>query len=253
MIALIDGDSIAYIAGADKIVINEDGSKETPLKSEEEVRAQVDDLIKNILIATGATEYLLFLTSGKNYRYHIYHGYKANRIGIEPPRQMYFAKQYLKSLPGVFECTTIEADDAVSICANKFQGNSIICSPDKDILMLPGRHFNYRKMEFVDQSISDYLYAFWTSVIVGDTTDNIKGIPGCGKAYAEKAFASMAGTAYRDVVFQSYVNKLGEVEGIKEFYKNYMVLKILSTEQEGELYGFSIPEPHTISPDVLLF
>lgn len=230
MIALIDGDSIAYIAGADKVEHDAYTNERIVLEKDEAlVEEQAFDILNEIFKNTGATEYLLFLTGPGNFRYQIYPEYKANRKGVDPPRFMKYCKTYLSSLQGVYTTEGIEADDAVAILRKKYvaQGKEcIICSPDKDILMLPGKHFNYRKMEFVNTTQAEADYAFWTDVIAGQSGDNIKGIPGKGPAFAKKAFEEGAGKSYRTIVLDKYVEHFGEDLGITEFYKNYKVLKI---------------------------
>lgn len=165
MTALIDGDSIAYIAGHDKMP-NYSGEVTLLEKTEDIAKDQVQSIITEIMNVTGADEYLLFLSPSKTFRNTIYPDYKANRKSLEPPKFKQVCMDYIKTLPGVYKCENIEADDAVSICKNKFT-DSIICTPDKDILMLPGKHFNYRKMEFVTTDAAESSYKFWASVIVG--------------------------------------------------------------------------------------
>ena len=72
-------------------------------------------------------------------------------------------------------------------------------------------------------------------MIIGDSSDNIKGIPGKGKAFVNKLFEEQTNNL-RDLVFKTYLEHFGEYLGIQEFYKNYMCLKILDD------YDIEIPE-----------
>ena len=61
--------------------------------------------------------------------------------------------------------------------------NTIICSPDKDVLkQCIGMHYNYGKGVHVPDEALKFL---WVQVLMGDSTDNIVGIPGVGIKTAE--------------------------------------------------------------------
>jgi|688.fasta_scaffold77970_4 DNA polymerase-1 len=253
MIAFIDGDSIAYIAGADKVEKDTYTNERVVLEKDEEIcKEQIHSILDEIIKNTGAKGYLLFLTGPGNFRKTVYPDYKANRKGLEPPRMLNFCKQYLQTLPGVYLMEGIEADDAVSIYKNMYDTmgkESIICSPDKDVLMLPGKHFNYRKMEFVVTNEAEAEYTFWTDMIAGQSGDNIKGIPGKGPAFAKKLFEENPSVRYRTSVLNAYIDHFGEREGIYEFYKNYMVLKIMTNPQDL----LETNEPYLIPVDINSF
>jgi hypothetical protein len=86
-----------------------------------------------------------------------------------------------------------EADDALALAQTE---DTIICSIDKDLLMVPGRHYNWRKEEFTDVTYESGVKWFCTQLLQGDwSTDSIIG---CGhletKVYGPKA--AKAGQAY---------------------------------------------------------
>ena len=64
---------------------------------------------------------------------------------------------------------------------------SIIASIDKDLKQVPGRHYNFVTRVMEDVSEFQGWYNFYTQLLVGDPTDNIKGCPGIGKVKAAKA------------------------------------------------------------------
>jgi 5'-3' exonuclease len=64
----------------------------------------------------------------------------------------------------------------------------IIASVDKDLLQVPGKHYNFVKNELYDISPQEGLKKFWTQMLVGDVADNIFGIKGIGPKKAEKIF-----------------------------------------------------------------
>lgn len=79
----------------------------------------------------------------------------------------------------------LEADDAIGIYLSKTK-ESIACSIDKDLRQIPGLHWNFVKKELYD--VSEYIGAFnfYRQLLIGDVSDNIKGVHGIGPVKAEK-------------------------------------------------------------------
>lgn len=79
---------------------------------------------------------------------------------------------------GIDQCTSMSIDsinEEISDC------RTIICSIDKDLMMIPGRHYNIKTSEksFVDADSA--MRFFWKQMLMGDTIDNIQGVPKFGK------------------------------------------------------------------------
>jgi hypothetical protein len=71
--------------------------------------------------------------------------------------------------------------DPYDVAAGKLWKNlqgSIICSIDKDMLQVPGWHYNFVKLErqFIDE-LTGFKH-FYTQLILGDQSDNIPGYDG---------------------------------------------------------------------------
>ena len=146
---------------------------------------RVNEMIENTLAEVEASEYKLFLTSPDNFRKHIYPEYKANRTATKP-KHLQFLKDYLiESWQGQV-AERMEADDYLGINQHE---SSIICSIDKDLLQVPGKHFNFVKKEFYEVDEETGFRNFYTQLLTGDTSDNIKGIAGIGPVKAKKALA----------------------------------------------------------------
>jgi len=64
--------------------------------------------------------------------------------------------------------------------------NTIIASIDKDLDMVPGKHFNFVKNKHYEISNAEGRHKFWCQMLTGDKTDNIPGIHGIGPKTAEK-------------------------------------------------------------------
>jgi len=146
---------------------------------------RVNEMIENTLNEVEATEYKLFLTSPDNFRKHIYPEYKANRTATKP-KHLQFLRDYLvESWQGTV-AEKMEADDYLGINQHE---SSIICSIDKDLLQVPGKHYNFVKKEFYEVDGETGSRNFYTQLLTGDTSDNIKGIAGIGPVKAKKALA----------------------------------------------------------------
>lgn len=241
-IALIDLDSVCFSIASGNKVLNEFGQPEKvdgkfvyAEKTEEELYQSADFFMNDILTSCEAKRYIAFIKGKGNYRYSINSEYKANRPK-QSPSWWFYVKPYLIEKWGAIEVNDIEVDDAINITKNHLKNEAFICAIDKDLLSLEGRHFNWRKKEWVEMDFNQSNLYFWTSMITGDTVDNIKGLPGKGIKFAEKEFKHMS--EYKFHTFKLYIEHFGEYEGIKEFYKNYMCLKMLKYNN-----NFIIPQP----------
>ncbi len=57
----------------------------------------------------------------------------------------------------------------------------IICSLDKDLLQVPGNHYNFVKQEFRTISPKEGMFNFYWQFIMGDKSDNIFGFDGIAR------------------------------------------------------------------------
>lgn len=146
---------------------------------------RVNEMIENTLAEVEASEYKLFFTSPDNFRKHIYPEYKANRTATKP-KHLQFLRDYLVESWQGQVAERMEADDYLGINQNE---SSIICSIDKDLLQVPGKHYNFVKKEFYEVDEETGFRNFYTQLLTGDTSDNIKGIAGIGPVKAKKALA----------------------------------------------------------------
>lgn len=174
MLALIDGDIVSYRCAA------------SAEKDEEWVAiARAVECIDNIALSTGATELEVWLSDSREntFRWQMYPEYKANRTQ-PPPTHLAALKSFLRDKYNAKIATGEEADDALGYRQIESDGKSIICSIDKDLLQIPGLHFNFVKMEFQEVDYTGGVRHFYKQLLIGDTADNIKGIYGIGKVKA---------------------------------------------------------------------
>ena len=246
MRALIDADIVAYRVAC---TLQEDDA-------EDFAYARAEDLVDQILVNTEATEYDLYLTGKGNFRYSIYPEYKAHRP-TEKPFWLEKIRQYLIANFNATVVEGIEADDAMAseqagtIALNEIYHNispgedidggeayasdgvyfskqteTVICSIDKDLLMVPGNHYNFVKDEFYYITEEQGLRNFYMQCLIGDRADNIKGIPGIGPKKAEKI---LEGCKTEQEMFNAVREAYGNDE---EFLMNGRVLWIRQIEDE---------------------
>lgn len=155
---------------------------------------RIDELLDNILNKTGATSYRAFLTGPNNFRKQIYPEYKANRVSPKPKHLRDLQDYSLEKLSAEFAPESLEADDALAIYQTD---DTIICSLDKDLLQVAGKHFSWeingkgwtRPDTFLEQTELEGLRLFYKQCLKGDTSDNVKGIEGLGEKKATKLLA----------------------------------------------------------------
>lgn len=178
MKALIDGDLIVFINAASA-------------ENDESYFAMTrcSNHIERILKSVNTTEFIVFISGGHNFRYDLNPSYKANRTGPEP-RHRQICKQFLINEWDAVLTEGYEADDALG--CNQTE-DSIICSLDKDLMMIPGQHYSWplsRKGKIIKEesfSHTEYLEgmkSFFRQMLTGDVSDNIRGLSKIGPVTA---------------------------------------------------------------------
>lgn len=183
--ALIDGDLVAFRCAASA------DSDEF-----EFARFYMEKLIDQILEETGASEFYIALSGENNFRYQVYPEYKANRKDMVKPQYLAECKDYLHLQYNAVYSDGCEADDLLGIEQCKDISNTVICSLDKDLRQIPGRHFSWeisggtadkrwtKAAEHANVTHAEGLRFFYHQLLIGDATDNIKGVNGIGKVKA---------------------------------------------------------------------
>ncbi len=176
MLALLDGDLISFRCAA--TCENE---------NEAILHYRINDLVQRILDTTQASKYYIYLSGKENFRKLIDPEYKANRLDKPRPKWLPDARDWLKFHWGAKEVeNNFEADDAMGVEQCQNPEKSVICSLDKDMLMIPGEHYNWHKDLFTAVSELEGLRHFYKQLLIGDSSDNIKGIHGVGPVKAAK-------------------------------------------------------------------
>ena len=194
VLALIDGDILIYRASlkAQEVVSFDDGCYITQADINV-ARFSFSTQLEEILEDLGATDFRIALSSPTYFRKAIYPEYKGHRGGKEGPIVRKDMHQWVKdTYPEAIEYDDLEGDDCLGIMLtkkHKINYYQIICvSIDKDLLTVPGLHYNPDKPEqgILQQGpkVADEFHLYQT--LVGDSTDNYPGCPGVGPATALK-------------------------------------------------------------------
>lgn len=200
MIAVIDGDIIAYRAAAAC-------NNETLPVAE----ATVNDMVRNILRSVGATEQAIWLSGEESYRRQLCPTYKANRTR-EKPHLLEPLKEHLVEFWGAAKSSDgLEADDEIGLMSTRYWEDGVpfvVVSIDKDLKQLCGPNYNFVTQERTFISPNDSVKAFWSQMLIGDSSDNIKGVLGVGKVKAERILGPLVHeTDMYDVVENLYSDK----------------------------------------------
>lgn len=195
---LIDSDCLVYMfahRNQEKIAfqVNGDGEKIVTLMANlDRAIANLNDFVADLQAKLGGGRIFMALSDtgpDSNFRKRINPSYKGNRAAVERPllysdlRTYILARRDWRPLvkPG------LEGDDVLGVWASMpNDGESIICSIDKDMLTIPGLHYNWDHPGegVITVTPSEAQRYFYTQVLTGDSTDGYKGLPGCGPVSA---------------------------------------------------------------------
>jgi DNA polymerase-1 len=179
MIALLDGDIIAYRAA----VISTDRSQ--AIENLHQTVAQWQQ-------GADCDECIVALTSRPSFRYDLYPEYKANRKDKPKPEFLNDCMKELEAYPWL-RIPNTEGDDVLGIVSTRGEiGDHVIVTVDKDLLQIPGLHWNPDKGEQRRISEDEADLMFHMQWLTGDRTDNVPGIPKIGPVKAAKILEDYA-------------------------------------------------------------
>lgn len=189
-------------------------------------------------------------TSDKGSRYDvaIQKEYQGNRKDKPKPRYLHIMRDWMgKNFPATLH-QFCEADDGMSSAQYKAiaEGNaklSIIASKDKDLDMVPGLHLIWDTGEIVPTDVFGKIWEdhskssmklkglgqkfFWAQMLMGDTADNIQGLP---RGFFDNGKSSLVGPAMTSMLLRDinsnkeafqFVKGLYETTGQQKGYKHW--------------------------------
>ena len=172
---LIDADQIVYSVGF--------AAKGEPISF---VLQTIKNTLDKIQRQCNAKERKVFIKGKNNFRTEVAvtDVYKGTRLKEKPAffHEMY---QYMQDHHEAVEADGMEADDLVSYMLwNDFIKTGtpesctlIVSSADKDLKNTPGWHHNPQTGEIQFYTLEQSNRHFWYQMLVGDKTDNIRGLP----------------------------------------------------------------------------
>jgi hypothetical protein len=188
-----DGDIYAYNCAGD----------------DETTHAEVVQNLETMLVArmrtAGATKYILHLTGdgsdkGKRHDFACVKAYQIGRKDKPKPKNLAFARQYIRTNLTSEVHYDQEADDGMAQFQQKFidAGEVNLCvldSTDKDLRMVYGLHIDPETDKLVEVTGFDRCWYdsekkkvngwgtsfFWHQLLMGDTADDIPGLPAFGR------------------------------------------------------------------------
>tara|TARA_R110000824_G_scaffold208044_1_gene393619 strand:+ start:503 stop:1330 length:828 start_codon:yes stop_codon:yes gene_type:complete len=266
MISLIDLDPLVYQYGYLQLP---DGR---PFPARMAAR-MLDEKCEDIRLKSGGDTWIGHVSGAGNFRVGLatIRKYKGTRSESERPPLYGYLRGHLMQKSNVVVANDEEADDTLSIAQYKdyaaaksrynsyieddpieeqqlgsfeecqWMLNTVICTIDKDLDMVPGLHYRWSKGNVKEittwyQSVDGGLIAFYKQCLTGDSVDNIPGLRGVGpKSTHVTKLDSLEPDAALDYVKQRYT----------EWYGNYgdefllEVGRLLWMRSEvGELWNF---------------
>ena len=166
---------------------------------------------------------LFYLTHDILFRSEISKTYKCSRVAMRKPVHLDALKKHLRDNYDAITWEGFEADDLISISAReKGLDNCIVASVDKDLLQIPGWHYNIASGKSHYQSCHGAKLSFWSQTIIGDKVDDIEGLKGVGPVGARDVLKDTDDfSTHRDfynLVLAKYIshNKMAKGETVEE-------------------------------------
>ena len=169
---LIDGDILCFKAGCPHYDTHFDVETMNLPAAIESLEFFIGDIHSRI---NPEAQVRIFLTMGKSFRHDLFPAYKKHRKPAPPIIAP--LRQYLLEHKGAEFEEGLEADDLMGLNQT---GTSVICTIDKDLLQIPGKHYHWDADRLITISPEEGLRNFFAQVLSGDSTDNFKGCPGIG-------------------------------------------------------------------------
>ena len=211
-----------------------------PTYDTEEALLGFEAELRELTETLNSNKVILCLGEGRCFRYELLPEYK----GTRPPKPEAVVDLYrvLKEKYKTVSNEGLECDDTLGILhTGAYVDQSIIVSTDKDMKTIPGFHFNPRKKELGVTYVSPKEAARFHMVqtLMGDSTDNIKGIPRVGVKTAEK-WLNEKGYGW-DSVLQMYESRGLSREDMLLNARLTRILQDGDLDEEGEVILWGTP------------
>lgn len=266
LVPLVDGDILRYELGyaveTGWAAITGDPEAKPPFDYVERLLLTRLENIKGVLETSEQPH--IYLTEGRTFRYDI--AKRKPYKGQRPDKKPFHFGNLTAYLVGVLDAkviTGIEADDALAIDHLASGNTTVLCSRDKDLKQIPGWFYSWElglQPSFGPCNITkeghlhlsdDHkklsgtgLSFFYGQVLVGDTADNIPGLPKCGPVAAFEALSGIPPAEQLEAVQNLYERKYG-IDAEAELLEQGRLLWLtrrLDENQQPVLYEIGMEE-----------
>lgn len=202
--------------------------------------------IKKALEACNCNDFdaKLYLSGKDNFRdkVAVTRPYKGNRDRTHRPAHEQAIRAYMIANYDTTEAHGEEADDLLGIAQTKYGPlDSVIISIDKDLDQIPGLKYNFAHDINYNVTDAQATYNFHMQLLMGDTTDNIPGLPGIGPGKASKALHGLESAEEQFLVCCD----MYQIHSGKEDWQTYMREQgqLLWIRREvGEVWDFAFDD-----------
>lgn len=205
---LVDADILCYqLACVHEIAYVWDHVNTSKVINRYQAQLGIDTFIRSLLRSTEVSEATFCFTSAPNYRYEVLPTYKHHRKHKEKPILLGELREYIARKYRTKTKPRLEADDVMGILATISPGKYIIASIDKDLLQIPGLHYNWKTEDLKEISPEEADFFFYRQVLMGDPSDGYKGCPGIGQKKSLSILEDVEPDDYWDVIVKTYESK----------------------------------------------
>ncbi len=162
----------------------------------------------------------IFLSPERTFRHDLARTkpYKGNRFQPKP-KYLKEVEEYLIREHGATVGVNVEADDEIGYYLSQYGSGAVSVSIDKDLLQIPGWHYNWVNDTVRQVTPREADFNFYTQMLTGDVTDNVPGISGMGPKGAEKLLAGAASS--KDLcsrVWSVYRGEFNDAEKARSYF-----------------------------------
>ncbi len=193
---IVDADVFVYQAIMDNQLETQNASDEwtytvDPVTVQRAIKVRVDEMAKVLR----AEKTMLCFGGLSNWRKKILPEYKAHRTTKKPLGYWSTVEWCMKAYASK-QIPFLEADDIVGIFATNLdfapEYEKVIVSEDKDLLTIPGQHYNPREPDkgVFPVTQEEATHNHLMQALCGDASDGYKGCPGVGPVKAEEILAA---------------------------------------------------------------
>ena len=237
-VAHIDADFLAYM-----VAYKED-------LSISEMHHNINVIIEKLRLMSGAETVKLHLTpsgstKGNRDAIALQKEYQGSRKNRERPEMLHAIRDYMHKELGAILCPYYEADDSMAMYQTKAITDgtpelSVIISKDKDLAIVPGLQMNWDTGEMTDTGEDPFGWIeiqlmgkakktkkvkgrgwkfFWAQLLMGDSADDIVGLPKCIHDDFTKGKLKPCGPVLTYNILENITNNKDAFELAKELFK----------------------------------